>query len=379
MTNNRVVIVQRIFSNYRKPLFDRLKSHFDLRILHSENSSGVGQTETTYSYKVPKIKYYKKETNIFLFIFSRLIKYKPKTIIHEFNPSILSIYPLFILKWILNYKIILWGQGYNRVKKFNPTNSFSSLIRLLLMKSADALIVYGKEAKNILSNYINSDKIFIAPNTLDTENSERIYQKLLQKGKKNIKEEISINSPYNLVFIGRLIQSKKPNEIIDLTERLIKNYNIDIKAHFVGKGPEINNLKKNAESKIPGKVKFHGKIFDENTIAKIIFASNLMVIPGEVGLAVVHAFSYRCPVVTFEETNQGPFHGPEGSYIINYKTGYKARNLDINDMAEFIYNYLNNNRLQTNVTIEIEKFIREECSIDIMNRRFIEAINYVQI
>ena len=123
--NRRILVIQRIFSNYRKPIFDRLSSSYDFLLLHSKNQSGITQTKAPYSVSVRSVKYGNKETNVFLFVLFQIIKFNPEIIIHEFNPSILSLHTSYIYSRLLGKKIILWGHGYNRriVRKSTRLNS----------------------------------------------------------------------------------------------------------------------------------------------------------------------------------------------------------------------------------------------------------------
>src|SRR6056297_3658333 len=100
MKETKILIIQRIFSNYRQPIFDRLNNNHELLLLHGKNKRGIKQINTEYSKQVKQVQYYKKETNVYLNVFFDLFKFKPQIVVHEFNPSIISLYPLLILKYL---------------------------------------------------------------------------------------------------------------------------------------------------------------------------------------------------------------------------------------------------------------------------------------
>lgn len=112
----KIVIIQRVFSNYRKPIFDRLSKKYNLLLLHSEINTGISQVKTKYSKKTFSFKYGKNDTNVFLCVLPSLLSFKPDVIIHEFTPSILSLYISYFYTKIFKKKIIVWGHGYNRKK-----------------------------------------------------------------------------------------------------------------------------------------------------------------------------------------------------------------------------------------------------------------------
>ena len=70
-------------------------------------------------------------------------------------------------------------------------------------------------------------------------------------------------------------------------------------------------------------VVFHGAIHDDVKTGEILFACDMMVMPGYLGLSVNHAFCFDCPVMSFEQQKNGPFHSPEVEYVINNKTGFR--------------------------------------------------------
>ena len=294
----KVLIIQRVFSNYRKPIFDKLNETYDLKILHSANNNGIKQVKTEYCEQITAIKYYKKETSVYLAVLKRILSLKPNVIIHEFNPSILNIYFLIIFKKILGYSIILWGHGFNKDKTIN-IKKFSIRLRIWLARRADAIIVYGNEGKNNLSKFINREKIFIAYNTLDTAYFSIILKKLNANGKEVIKKELSVHHKYNVVFIGRLLKDKILPEIFVEIVCKITSQISDIAFHIIGEGESENILKSKLTTL--DNVFFYGAVYDDMLIGKYLFISDLVLNPGYLGLSIIHAFSFGTPVFSFEK------------------------------------------------------------------------------
>lgn len=363
----KVIIIQRIFSRYRKPVFDELAKKTNLLLLHSKNESGIEQVSARYSVEVNSFHYSKKETNIFLNVFSQIIKFKPDVIIHESALGIISMPFTILLSKIIGAKFLLWGHGYNSKKGFRPFRSLESFTRFLFMKISDGYILYGHRAKSIIMKYYNQNKLFVAPNTLDTNKLQEVKLKLLSHRIDELKAEIGFTKKYNLIFVGRLLKEKQPDTAIKVFEILSAKLKGEIALHFIGSGEMLPLLQENLRVSEYGKnIKFYGSVNDEFALGKYFLCSDMLVMPGYVGLAVNHAFCFNCPVITFKQGINGPFHSPEIEYIIDGKTGFIVNNSDCNDMVEKIYTYLNDSELQSQMKVYIRTFVENEIPIEKM-------------
>lgn len=373
-----VILIGRVFSAYRKPIYDILREKYSFTFLHSKNKSGISQVTTNYSIEIKSYNFSKKETGTYLFISNYLEKIKPQVVIHEFAIGILSMLSTYLKCKLLNIKFILYSHGYDRKKGFNPKDSWSDNIRLFYLKKADAVIVYGQFDKNVLGNYINNDKIFVAQNTLDTHQLLNIKNRLAEEGKGNVKKRLGFDKKYNLIFIGRLLSDKKPGLIIDALEQLLNNYRLNVALHYVGDGPEYVNLKEKVESLgLTNNVVFHGAIHDENRTGDILIASDMMVMPGYLGLSVNHAFCFDCPVMSFEQQENGPFHSPEVEYVIDNETGFLLKEHSAKSLADALNSYFNNSTLQNTMKENIQQMVSEVFPIEKMVKGFEDAVSYV--
>jgi glycosyltransferase involved in cell wall biosynthesis len=374
----KVVIIGRVFSAYRKPIYDILSKKYNFKFLHSQNKSGINQVITPYSVKIKSFDFSTKETGTYLFITNYLEKIKPQVVIHEFAIGILSMFKTYLKCKLLNMKFILYSHGYNRKTGFNPQKSWFDKIRLFYLKKADAIIVYGQFDKGVLSNYINTDKIFVAQNTLDTHGLSSIKNKLIEEGRENVKKRIGFDKQYNLVFIGRLLSDKNPDLVIDALDQLLNTYQVDVALHYVGGGGEYAHLKEKVESLgLANKVVFHGAMHNETKTGEILFASDMMVMPGYLGLSVNHAFCFDCPVMSFEQQENGPFHSPEVEYVVNNETGFLLQEHSVNSLAHALNDYLINPTLQLTIKKNIQKMVSEVFPIEKMVKGFDDAISYV--
>lgn len=374
----KVIIIGRVFSDYRKPIYNILSEKYNFNFLHSKNKSGINQVITPYSVPIKSFNFSKKETGTYLFITNYLEKVKPQVVIHEFAIGILSMFRTYLKCKLLNIKFILYSHGYNRKKGFNPQKSWSDKIRLFYLQKADAVIVYGQFDKGVLGEFMDTNKIFVAQNTLDTHHLSSLKDKLEEEGKENVKNRIGFNQQYNLVFIGRLLADKKPDLVIDALEQLLNTHKLDIALHYVGEGQEFFYLKEKVERLgLENNVVFHGSIHDGTKTGEILFASDMMVMPGYLGLSVNHAFCFDCSVMSFEQQENGPFHSPEVEYVINNETGFLLTEHSADSLANTLNNYFNNPTLQIKVKENIQQMVSEVFPIEKMVKGFEDAITYV--
>lgn len=373
-----ILIIHRLFAQYRKAVFDKLFEKYDFIYLHSKLRSGIKQVETEYTKPIFSIEVNEERKCIYQNIFPSLLRYRPRIILHEFTVITVTLFFLILLKPFLNVKIILWSHGYNRRKGFRKTRP-RDLLRIFYMKVTEATILYAEEDKKFLSEFVNPEKIFVANNTLDTPGFLVIKENLKAEGKLNVKKRIDFKYKYNLIFISRMVKLKAPELLIQVYEELRELVNNDICIHFVGAG-DMSEIVKNEVSfkNYNANFRFYGEIYDYVKTGELLYCSDLLVIPGCLGLSVNHAFCYETPVVSFETGKEGPFHGPEVNYLINGKTGFLAKNNDIKDMAAIINNYLTDYGLQALIKSNIDTMVHNDMAMDKMVAGFSNCFDYVK-
>ena len=133
----------------------------------------------------------------------------------------------------------------------------------------------------------------------------------LKREKAAIKERLGIKHDFNILFIGRLLASKKPDLLLDVYEILKNQYQTTIGVHFIGSGERYDAIKERIESNFDASDFYlYGAIHDNEKSGELLFASDMMVLPGAAGLSINHAFCFDCPVVSFAAHNWDPAHGP---------------------------------------------------------------------
>ncbi len=373
-----IILFQRLIANYRLAVFKKLSKEANITICVSEKSPkkfffiNSKPDFTTIKLKTFYL-FFRKKSLIFQNVMAIIFKYKPKIVIIEFALSIISNWIFFFLRPFFKYKIILWSHGYDRKVGFNPQKHIADRLRIYLMNRSDAVILYDFKSKEKIKPYIgNSRKIFIAPNTLDTEYLLKMKNDFKKTGKNNIKKELALKEKYNLIFLGRLLEEKEPFRLINVF-KIVTNQIESIQLHIVGDGPLYSNLSSATKSL---NVRYWGEVSGLLLIGKLLYSSDLMVMPSSIGLSIVHSFCFECPVVTQEVTGN-EIHGPEIEYLINNENGFLTRYGYDEEMADKIIEYLlSDDLIKVTIRNNIITTIEEKCSIEKMIEGFKSAIEY---
>ncbi len=143
-------------------------------------------------------------------------------------------------------------------------------------------------------------------NSLDYDTHLELRNSLTSEDYLCLRNEVFSDHPGDpiLVFIGRLTPGKRLDLLLEAAQ-LLKEVNVLI----VGDGPDRDRLMElGKELGLGPRLHFQGACYDEREIGRILGAADLCVVPDELGLTIIHSFSFGTPLVTHDFC-QG--HGPE--------------------------------------------------------------------
>lgn len=268
----RILILQNVIMEYRRPVYNGLAEWYDVTVLHS------GQPTVTAVDRYKEIT--TRETKIGPFDIhppgeiSRLIG-DYDTVIAMFGVRTVAFWlPLLGRK---RPKYILWGHWYSG-------RPLGDAVRDWLMKKADGLLLYGdEEVEKMVDRGVDRSKISIAWNTTHVPNHK----------------DYSSAAKSSILFVGRLRPLKMIDKLIGIFAKLQGRIGDDVILDIVGSGEDQANLKNMAANLgIAHKVRFHGTIDDPDTLATLFSRAYAYVSPGHVGLGALHSFAYGIPVLT---------------------------------------------------------------------------------
>ena len=175
-------------------------------------------------------------------------------------------------------------------------------------------------------------------NSLDVVKQNRIYFSISSQEASNVVSLLfQAKAIPTILFIGRLTFQKKISALLHSVAELRDIFPVNLL--LIGDG-ELRGELEELVSKlgIKDNVYFYGASFDEVENAKLIYASDVCVAPGEVGLTAMHTLVYGTPVITHDNPDN---QMPEYEAVVSGVSGSFYREDDYDDLTEKIYSWLN--------------------------------------
>ena len=333
MKLNNVYFITNIFPHYREALWREILSSksFNAKFFYSKYnplSIKEGKIENcSFDSRINNIKGFWL-FNKYLIWQSDIIKvclskqYNSIVFLGEMN--ILSNWIGALICRIRKKRVFFWSHGF-----YGNESSLKYFFRKLFYKIADEHIVYENRGKSLMiKSGFKGQNIHVIYNSLDYEKQKLLFEKL-NKTKDNSFTFFRDNTLPVFIYIGRLIESKKVNQLIVA----VKNINIDkqiCNLLIIGSGPEEEKLKGLAKNEIiSNTIHFYGPCYDESIKSNLIYNSICTVSPGNIGLTVINSFSYGTPAIT-----HGNFKNqmPEVEAIVENETGFFFNENDIKSL-----------------------------------------------
>ena len=288
------IILLTAMGDYRKKVMTHLMSRISG---HTELWAGILPFDHTVKTIKPEELTFNQVNNIYIIKQKLMIQMTSpgkliscKTLLADLNPRILNLWIILGIRKILGKKNILWGHAWPR----DGSKSSTVIIRKLLCRLADTIIVYTETQANELRAELPEKKIIAAPNALYyeseidfTENSKRT----------------------NILYVGRLVSEKKPAVLLDafLQDSILTNPEIEL--FFIGSGPErfiLEEKLKNLSEDVKSRVHFLGHVNDYKKLKQQYDSSFVSISPGYVGLSITQSFSFGVPMLISKNEPHAP-------------------------------------------------------------------------
>ena len=223
-----------------------------------------------------------------------------------------------VLARLTGKRVLFWTHGWLRVER-GKARAF----RNAFYKLANALLVYGHRAKAIGTEHMGFDpsRIHVIYNSLDTDAQDACRATLTKERiEREYKERFGDRAHLpTIINVTRLHEYKRVDMIITAAAKL-RAQGKDVNVIIVGDGPHKPEIEKLAQE-LGVRAVFTGALYDEETIAALISGASVTVMPGPVGLLVMHALAYGCPVVSNDDFDaqmpefEAIVEGVSGSYF----------------------------------------------------------------
>lgn len=383
-TSNRqkkkIFLYQTIIPHYRVPIWDRLNRILDGRLVvvygedNKASSHFIGDLFPFPTYKVSN--YWMANGRIWIQPFFKPFKIygTPELVISSQTPRCLSLFPLIVCCNLLKIPIILRGHGGSKRRNVFTSNCPADYIHRWLIRQSDAYVCYTDNSRDLLTAVTDPVKLFVGRNTLDTDSLFSLRRKLELQGKEQIRKQLGLTeSSHYICFIGRLLKSKQVDLMLKALH-MLQVSNSKIGAIIIGDGPQRRYLEQLTYRLKLKDVYFTGFLPQWERSAPYIYACDVLVNPGYVGLSVNHALSFGLPVITQKNGPRGPFHSPEVAFIKPGLTGFFAKYSDRYDLCRCIFQALKH--IDT-LSQECIKFAEKHLKVDIMVEGHMQAIRFV--
>lgn len=226
-------------------------------------------------------------------------------------------------------RVLIWTHGF-----LGKDSSWRALLRHRLYRMADACLLYGNRARDIMleTNHYDPEQLHVVYNSLDHELHSNMRHYSLPAAK--LKQRQILFDDVDLPvasYIGRLSPDKSLELLIDALA-ISKQAGLPFKVILIGEGPLKEDLIQRAKNRgVEDDLIFYGYCEDEEIACKMLACGDVCVVPGGVGLTGMHAMGVGVPVVSHGDLD---VQKPECEAIVAGRTGATFTRGDANDLAK---------------------------------------------
>ncbi len=348
MTRPKVLFVQPVLPKYRIPVFAGLTERgFDVTVWSDHFPEGSlkhvdpqGQFSAAHRperrlgpfFSQPSLIEGARSTDFDVAVFPWNVRY-------------LELGPALLVARRRSMPVLVWGHA--RAKR--KDDAFRQL-RRMLGQLGTACVTYDEKAKlELIQDGMTTSRIFVAQNSIDQGEvkAARGYWERDPLRLSQVQAAMGLADRKVILFVSRLERDKK----VDV---LLRAFSLALarvpEAHLVvvGGGTERGQLEALAgELGIGRSVTFVGPVYDERQLAPWFLAAQALAYPTNIGLTLLHSFSYGVPVITSDDPLE---HNPEFVALRPEENGLVYRSGNSADFAEKIVDCLQNSALRAKLS-----------------------------
>jgi len=240
-------------------------------------------------------------------------------------------------------------------------------LKAMMMKFSHRVLVYNDYRVDELVDWgIDPEKIIILNNTINEKPHQLALKNVSRASLDRIEAETRA-SAHTLLFIGRLMPAKRVDLVIELS-RMIKSLP-DLRVFIIGDGSERAKLELQSENMgLGGNIFFLGAVNNPVALSGYMALADFSVLPGAVGLSIVHYMICGIPFVTLKDSP----HSPEISYLKNNYNGFAASSLK--EMAGWMMEQFENPLKIQKMKANCRKMIETDVNLDHMVSQFLKGL-----
>lgn len=373
-----MLLFQRTIPLYRDPVFRILYRELGIVLCHSpalgpHGKPVVDEQEQPGRVAIPGRFLRGRKGPSTQAVWSVLRTHGPKVVIAQFSFGVLTFWKLLALKPLLGYKLIPWSHGVRNDAWVGANRGGRAILSLLVYRLCDAALFYS-EARRCRAFDRNPHllrKSFVANNTLDTTAFQALWEETNKQDATALRQRLNLPSRFNILFIGRLLPGKRLDILIQAWRHLKTRH--DVGLIVIGDGSQAELLKPYKEDP---RLMVTGAIHDNSQSAPYLTMADICVIPGEVGLGIVHGYAFGLPMITCRTTENGPYHGPEIEYLKDGWNGFFCDSTP-ESIAACIEKLILDPELLASMKANALETVRTEANVKRMVEGFRQAIDFV--
>jgi len=339
-----VLIIQRRLTQYRVPLFDRLRSELakdgiSLRLVYGQPAPNEINKKDSSS-----IKWAEKARNYYLRFGSKYLCWqslpvqigKNSLIIITQENSILSNYALLVRRALIGSQLAFWGHGAN-LQSTSP-NGFRERFKRWTTCKVDWWFAYTSLSVELVAKSgFPVDSITNLENAIDTTAIKNYLDNIKDAELVKLRGKLAWSKGKIGLFLGSLHNDKRLGFLFQAIERIHK-HEPEFKFIIVGDGPLRYIVKEFCEKR--AWCKWVGAKTGREK-AMYLRLADVILNPGMVGLGILDSFISRVPMVT---TDCG-LHSPEIVYLRQGENGLMTNN-NLKSFVNGVQNILKNDQLR---------------------------------
>jgi glycosyltransferase involved in cell wall biosynthesis len=208
----------------------------------------------------------------------------------ELNPRILSGWVILLVRRVLRRRTLVWGHAWPRGGRARWTDRLRQLMRRL----ASGVVVYTHQQADELRRRMPGTSVTAAPNALYSSRDHVVPPR-------------SPETATSVVYVGRLIEVKKPRLLLDAFAAAVDGLPPDMHLVFVGEGPLRRPLEDAAAGAgIADRVRFLGEVIAYDDLAEVYAGAIVSACPGYAGLSITQSYWFGVPAIIARDDQHSP-------------------------------------------------------------------------
>lgn len=202
-------------------------------------------------------------------------------------------------------KIGLWGHGIRHAK---PATWVERLLERQVTRSADWFFAYTlRGAERVTASGFPRERITVVQNTFDARRLADLRSHVSAGEQRALRAELDVPPQNVCIYIGALEPPKRIGFLLEACS-FVASRLPEFVLVVAGDGTDRAVVEEGLASY--SWLRYVGRV-DEQQKARLGAISDLLLIPGSIGLVAVDSFALQTPIIT----TTWPFHGPEASYL----------------------------------------------------------------